>query len=493
MKFIRLATLLFPPLGLLLLWRYRELRLARKIFGTLGIGLWSAIYLAGVVALLVWFNVMEVEWRGGFPPVVTLHKTKPDYDAVDAHRRAQTAAVRVEVSVFSNYWTGFRGPIRDGHYTEQPIRTDWIERPPKLLWKQPCGGGYASFAIADGLAFTIEQRRANEVVAAYDMANGREVWAHSYPAMFTESMGGEGPRATPTWADGKVYSLGGLGDFHCLDARFGRVLWSTNLLTANFAVNTFFGQSAAPLVVDGRLIVQPGGVKNHSVVACDPATGAPVWGALNDRAAYTSPMLVTLAGQRQLLVVTTTRAVGLRVEDGALLWEFPWVVQYDNAIAQPVLAGTNRFVLSAGYGTGAVCVEVVPKAEGQKQKAETEFTTHEVWRNKFLKNKFTSSVFHDGFIYGLDEDILTCLNVATGERQWKDGRYGYGQLLLASGHLVILCGNGDLALVKATAERHIEIARLPALAGKTWNHPALSGGKLLVRNAVEMACYDLTR
>ena len=297
-------------------------------------------------------------------------------------------------------------------------------------------------------------------------------------------MGGEGPRATPTWADGKVYSLGGLGDFRCLDARSGQVIWATNLLTANFAVNTYFAQSAAPLVVDGKLIVQPGGPKNHSIVACDPATGAPVWGALNDHAAYTSPMLVTLAGQRQLLVVTATRAVGLRVEDGALLWEFPWAVQYDNAIAQPVLVGTNRFVLSAGYGTGAVCVEVVPGAENK-------FTTREVWRNKFLKNKFASSVFHDGFIYGLDEDILTCLNAATGERRWKDGRYGYGQLLLASGHLVILCGNGDLALVKATPERHVEIARVPALTGKTWNHPALAGGKLLVRNAVEMAYYDL--
>lgn len=399
MKSIRLATLLLPPLGLVLLWRNRELRLARKIFGTLGIGLWSVLYLAGVVALLVWLDVMEVEWRGGFPPVLTLHKTKPNYDAVEAHRRQQTVPVRVEAGGLTNFWTGFRGPLRDGNYTEQPIRTNWAGHPPKLLWKQPCGGGYASFAVANGLAYTIEQRRANEVVAAYDVATGREVWAHSYPAMFIESMGGEGPRATPTWADGKVYALGGMGDFHCLDARSGKVIWATNLLTANFAVNTYFAQSAAPLVVDGKLIVQPGGVKNRSVVAYDPATGAPVWGSLNDRAAYTSPMLVTLAGRRQLLVVTTTRVVGLRVEDGALLWEFPWVVEFDNAIAQPVLVGTNRFVLSAGYGKGAVCVEVMPKAENS-------FSTREVWRSKFLKNKFTSSVFHDGFIYGLDESIL---------------------------------------------------------------------------------------
>ena len=486
MKSIRLATLLCPPLGLVLLWRNRELRLSRKIFGTLGIALWSVVYLVGIVALLVALHVMEVEWRGGFPPVLTSHKTKPNYDAVEANRTQQKTPARVEIPAtgLTNFWTGFRGPLRDGHYTEQTIRTDWATRPPKLLWKQPCGGGYASFAVADGLAFTIEQRRANEVVAAYDVATGREVWTHSYPALFNESMGGEGPRATPTWSDGKVFSLGGLGDFRCLDARTGRVIWATNMLDAHFAVNTYFAQSAAPLVVDGKLIVQPGGPKNHSVVACDPATGATVWGALGDRAAYASPMLVTLAGQRQLLVTTTTRAVGLRVEDGALLWEFPWAVQFDNSIAQPMITGTNRFALSGGYGAGAVGVEIIAKAGGG-------FTAREIWRNKFLKNKFASSVVQDGFIYGLDEEILTCLNAATGARQWKDGRYNYGQLLLASGHLVILCGNGDLALVKATPERHLEIARVPALSGKTWNHPAFVGGKLLVRNAVEMACYDL--
>ena len=156
MKSIRLATLLCPPLGLVLLWRNRELRLGRKIFGTLGIALWSVVYLVGIVALLVALHVMEVEWRGGFPPVLTSHKTKPNYDAVEANRTQQKTPVLVEIPApgFTNFWTGFRGPLRDGHYTEQTIRTDWATRPPKLLWKQPCGGGYASFAVADGLAFT---------------------------------------------------------------------------------------------------------------------------------------------------------------------------------------------------------------------------------------------------------------------------------------------------------------------------------------------------
>jgi outer membrane protein assembly factor BamB len=196
-----------------------------------------------------------------------------------------------------------------------------------------------------------------------------------------------------------------------------------------------------------------------------------------------SPMIVNLAGRRQLLVVMAQRAVGLDLADGRLLWEFPWEVSYDNNIAQPVLVGTNRLVLSAGYGKGAVCVELSESTNG--------FAAIEIWRNRNLKNKFTSSVLHEGHIYGLDEDILVCLDAATGGRKWKDGRYGYGQLLLADGHLVILGGDGELALVKASPERLIEVARFPALRGKTWNHPAIADGRLFVRNAVEMACFEL--
>src|SRR6185295_7984634 len=145
------------------------------------------------------------------------------------------------------------------------------------------------------------------------------------------------------------------------------------------------------------------------------------------------------------------------------LWEFPWVVLQGNRnIAQPLLLGGDRVLLSAGYGTGCVAVEV--------QKTKSGFTAEELWRNKFLKNKFTSSVFWNGFIYGLDEDILTCLDAATGERKWKEGRYGYGQLLLASGHLVVLTGAGELALVNATPDAHHELARFQAIHGKTWNH-----------------------
>jgi outer membrane protein assembly factor BamB len=239
--------------------------------------------------------------------------------------------------------------------------------------------------------------------------------------------------------------------------------------------------AAAPLVVDDKLIVLPGGPAGKSVVAYDKKTGAPVWHALDDKAAYTSPMLVTLAGRRQVLVVTAKRAVGLAPEDGALLWEYPWSTSYDINAGQPVIVDADRFILSAGYGHGAALVRVA--------RAGDAFSASRVWENNRMKNKFTSSVLHEGHIYGLDEAILACMNVETGELKWKGGRYGYGQIVLAAGHIIVAAENGDVALVRATPERHDELVRFSAIEGKTWNHPAISDGILLVRNTTEMSAF----
>jgi outer membrane protein assembly factor BamB len=491
MKRIRLATLLFPPLGILWMWRESTLSLGRKLLGTFTTLLYSILYAAGIILVLMQFTPLEVEWRGGFPPVLTFVKTKPDYRAVEAHRGTQTNRTLVNLgdaqAGSGAYWTDFRGPNRDGHYSERPIRTNWPAGGLRKLWSQPIGGGYASFVVADGRAFTIEQRREHEAVTAYEVATGRELWAHSYPAAFSESMGGDGPRATPTYHEGRVYSLGAQGEFVCLDAASGKLIWRKDVLEEARAAVLYFGMSTSPLIVDDTVVVlsgePPAGGTNRTVLAYDKVNCQRRWAALDDKQAYTSPMLVTLAGERQLLVVTATRIVGLKPEGGALLWEIPWRVQYDNAIAQPVIAGTNRFIISAGYGGGAMLVEV--------SRAGSSFSARQVWKNQNLKNKFNSSVFWNGFVYGLDEGILTCLDAATGRRQWKEGRYGYGQLLLAGGHLIVLSGEGELVLVRANPERHEELARFPAIRGKTWNHPAIADGKILVRNAVEMACFEI--
>ena len=485
MKKIRIVSLLFPPWGLILLWRSDQIALRRKILGAIGLGLYSGIYAGAVAALLMCFTGLELEWRGGFPPVLTWHKTHPDYNAVEASRRVQPATPATpQAPVAQVDWPGFRGPHRDGCYEEIPIATHWPSNGLRPLWKQPIGGGYSSFAIAGGRAFTIEQRRAQEAVTAYDVETGRELWASAYPADFNEMMGGEGPRATPFFSEGKLYSLGAMGDLLCLEAASGKVIWKVNILSDNQASLMYYGMASSPLVVQEKLIVQVGGPNGKSVVAYDKLTGKHIWSALDDGCAYASPMLVQLAGREQLLVVTDRRAVGLQVSDGALLWAMPWIVKQRNRDnAQPVILGTNRFMLSAGYGTGSEAVEVSRTPNG--------FEAGPLWQNTLMKNKFTSSIFWQGYIYGLDEDRLVCLDAQTGERKWKDGLYGYGQVVEAGGCLIVLSGEGQLALVKASPDHYQELAHFQAIEGKTWNHPAMAGGKVLVRNELQMACFDL--
>lgn len=383
----------------------------------------------------------------------------------------------------SAYWTDFRGPLRDGHYRQQTIRTDWPSDGLKPVWKEPVGGGYASLVIANGRAFTIEQRGPQEVVAAYDVASGRELWTNGWNAEFREFMGGDGPRATPTWADGRVYALGAQGELRSIEEATGRTVWRTNILEDAGARNLQWGMSASPLIVSNTVVVLPGGPSGQSVVAYDRASGKRAWSAQGDQQAYSSPMLVTLAGVQQILVFSAARLMGLAPDGSRVLWEYPWKTQFDINASQPLVVGDRRLFLSTGYGTGAAVIELTRNGDG--------LSIREVWRNIRMKNQFTSSVLQDGYIYGLDENILACVDAATGDLKWKGGRYGYGQVMLASGHLIVLTEDGNLALVRATPERHDERVRFPVLEGKTWNHPAMSDGLLLVRNLAEMAAFDL--
>jgi outer membrane protein assembly factor BamB len=505
-----LAAVLLPPLGLVLLWMRPGIRIPRKILGSL------VLVILGVVYLHKFFGLrMEMDGTG-VRPILSFNRPESHYAALEENREQQrqtlpqvstTRPIQTQASEITKenhssakvtakpatvvpslrspaaYWTDFRGPARDGRYTEMKIGTHWPSQGPPLLWRQPAGGGYASFVIAGGHAFTIEQRRNQEVVVAYEVETGRELWTHAWDAEFRESMGGDGPRATPTWHSGRLYALGAQGELRCLDAENGKQVWTVNILNDNQATNITWGMAASPLIVDEKVIVLPGGPAGKSVVAYDKFSGIPIWKALDDQQAYTSPMLVTLAGRRQILVVSARRAMGLTVENGTLLWDYPWVTEYGINSAQPMILGGNRFFISAGYGHGSAVVEIVSNGE--------QFSAKTVWENTRMKNKFTSSVLENGYLYGLDEAILACIQADTGELKWKSGRYGYGQVLLAGDHLIVLSESGELALVKATPEGYQELARFQAIEGKTWNHPALAGGRLLVRNANQMACFDL--
>ncbi len=513
------SSLLLPPLGLLLLWARKGTGVGVKLLGSIAI----LAVTAGILHIGFGFR-LQVDGSGWRPRFATrgreahdsaLERNRARQRARDPEPTARRAAAPVDagpatapLSGMSRtsrttpaetaapepvgtprddvraYWSDFRGPKRDGRYEASPILTTWPEYGLRLLWRQPVGGGYASFVAAGGRLFTIEQRRQQEVLASYDLETGREHWSEGWDADFREAMGGDGPRATPTWDGGRVYGLGATGALRCVDAETGELLWERNILSENGARNIPWAMSASPLIVDDKVIVLPGGAEGRSIVAYDKMTGERIWSALDDRQAYTSPMLVTLAGRRQILVVSARRAMGVTVDDGTLLWEYPWTTSYDANIAQPVLLGQDRVFLSAGYGHGAAVFEVRRTGES--------FSTRARWENIRMKNKFTSSILHEGYLYGLDEAILACVDAETGELMWKGGRYGHGQVVFGSGHLIVLTEGGDLVLVEATPERHAERARFPAISGKSWNHPIIADGRLVVRNTTEMAAFDIS-
>lgn len=470
------ATLLFPPAGLILLWLRQGTKWWKKVLASFPVLVFCLVYV--MLGLFAGIQLNIIEPTGGMDGIMF---TQSRYDQIPASREPVTVDATLVDEEFGAYWTQFRGPNRDGKYDQTPILTDWPEAGPLQLWKQPCGGGYSSFAIANGIAYTIEQRGEQEFAVAYEFVSGREVWTHSWTANFFESLGGGGPRSTPTWDDGRVYVAGATGELWCLDAETGDVIWNKNI--QENATNFYYGVSGSPLIVDDMLIVQPSGKEGASFIAFNKTNGEKIWSALEEKNEYASPVVVTLAGQRQIVSYTDKRYVGLNIEDGALLWDHP--VQNPNAVhmVQPLLIDENRVFHSASYGTGCEMFSVTQD--------NGVFKAERLWKNNRMKNKFASSILHDGFIYGLDESIFSCMNPENGERVWKGGRYGYGQFLFASGHIVLITERGDLVLMKATPDGHQELARAPAIEGKTWNAPAMSDGFLLVRNAAEMACYDL--
>lgn len=446
----------------------------------------SGCIVAGTLAV----TIEGLECSGDMGIIIRRRFGDKRADILAAHRQGQAHLdVATIIPSFADPTLDFpeyRGRRRDGVVAGPPLNRDWSAHPPRCLWRQPVGGGYAQFAISGNTAVTIEQRGGDEAVVCYDTETGRERWQHSYPARFTEVMGGEGPRATPTISEGKVYSLGATGALACLDQASGRPDWTVNILEGN--ENVRWGMSGSPLVFDNVVVVNPGaqndGNKGKAVVALNRKTGQRIWASGEAPAGYSSPMLATLAGRRQIVLLDGDRIAGYDPEGAGVLWSYAWKTQYGINVSQPLILEGDRIFITAGYGMGGAMLQVL-QSDGQ-------WSIRELWKKPTMRCKFTSPVYYRGHIYGLDEGILACIDIETGQRKWRDGRYEHGQLVLTDDLLVILSETGKLALVEATPDGHHQLGTLPAVEGaKTWNPPALAAGKVFVRNAEEMACYDL--
>jgi len=375
-------------------------------------------------------------------------------------------------------WPGFRGPNRDGIIHGVKIKTDWKKQPPKELWRRQIGPGCSSVAINGSLLYTQEQRGDEEVVACYNLSTGNPVWIHNDKARFWDSHAGAGPRGTPTYSNGRLYTFGATGILNALDALSGDLIWSRNAATDTGAENSGWGFTSSPLVVDSLVIVAVSG----ELAAYDLATGKPSWTGPDGGKGYSSPHLLTIDGIPQIVLMSDTGAISLAPSGGNLLWKYLWPL--DDRILQPAMTDDGDLLMCGSIQDGIRRLSFTHTKD--------EWNIKDVWTSKGLKPYFNDFIVHKGHAYGFDGLTIGCVTLEDGKRKWRGGRYG-GQLILLADQdiLLVLSEKGDLVLVSANPDKFTELTRYPALKGKTWNHPVVVNDVLVVRNSQEMIAFRL--
>lgn len=386
-----------------------------------------------------------------------------------------------EAIVTAAEWPGFRGPNRDGVIRHVQIKTDWNQSPPSQMWRRPVGPGWSSFSVRGDLLYTQEQRGDEEIVGCYRVSTGEPVWRHKDPIRFYESNGGAGPRGTPTIDGNRIYALGATGMLNALNATTGKLLWQHNAATDTKREVPMWGISSSPLIVDDHVIVSLYG----TLAAYDKMTGAAKWIGPIHGGSYSSPHLVTVNGVTQVVILSAPGAVAVNPKDGSLLWEHQWE---GGAIVQPGITADGDILINGMAATGGLGTRrLAIKQNGDAWQID------ERWTSNGLKPYFNDLVVHKGHAYGFDGAILSAIDLSDGKRKWKGGRYGNGQMVLLADQdlLLVISEEGELALVSATPDGYKELAKIPALNAKTWNHPVIVNDVLLLRNGEEMVAYRL--
>ncbi len=381
-------------------------------------------------------------------------------------------------------WPAFRGGNRDGRQRGVHLETDWSTHPPEQLWKTQVGPGWSSFAVAGGLLFTQEQRGPNEAVVCYDASTGQELWVHEEETRFSEALGGPGPRATPTLAEGSLFAMGANGLLTRLDPTSGEVIWQKDLREVADRQPPTWGFSSSPLVIDGVVIVHAGGKEQMGTLALDVESGDLRWSAPAGDHSYSSPQPVVIDEQQLVLMLTNDGMRVLEPANGKQTMNYEWKIESYRAL-QPQDIGENHLLVPSGIGVGLRRIHITSHGDTLKSK--------DLWTSLHLDPDFNDFVVHKNHAYGFDGAIFACIGLDDGKRRWKKGRYGKGQVLLLAdaGVLLIISETGEVVLLKADPDGHEKLAEIPALDGKTWNHPVVVGDRLYVRNSQEAACFRL--
>jgi outer membrane protein assembly factor BamB len=453
------------------------------------------ITLGAVIAVLVVANLtLEIRGvSGAMVPIIGLRGG----GAPAVESGAAGSAGSVDLVTTTPYdFAGYLGSDRSLRIDNVELARDWEAEPPELLWKEPVGSGWGGFAVVNGFAATLEERGGVEMVTLYDVETGDLEWATEIGGEFAHPLGGQGPRSTPLIHEGVVYAMGVRGHLVALDGATGSIIWERDVLAdygislAEEDANVAYGRPTSPLVIGDNLVVGVGGSASRrvSVVAYQKAHGEVAWEAGNHNVSMASPGYGVLAGVPQILMVNENFVTGHDASTGEVLWEFGWpgVTAADSNVSQAVPVAPDKVFVSKGYGSGAALYRLVPNGDGS-------FTPEQEWHSaRVLRTKLTNVAIKGGHAYGLSEGVLECVDLATGERVWKAGRYGHGQILMVGDALLVLSEEGELFLVEATPEsRNTVLGQFQAIDGHTWNTFALYGSTVVVRNATEAAAYRL--
>jgi len=424
----------------------------------------------------------DLHWRWTRTPEERLLAQAGDEPSASTSGSNAPAAATDKGAATTADWPGFRGPQRDGVVRGVRIDTDWAQKPPAAIWRRPIGPGWSSFAVRGNLFYTQEQRGEHEIVSCYDLTTGKPVWTHRDAARFYESNGGAGPRGTPTLSNDRVYTFGATGILNALDIRNGAAVWSRNAASDTKTKTPLWGFASSPLLVNDVIIVAAA----SSLAAYDISNGNPRWFGPGGIGGYSSPHLVTIAGVVQVLLLNGEGMISVNPTDGTVLWKHVWE---GDSIVQPGITADGDILIGSGSGLGSE-VGVLRLAVN---KGANGWTATQRWTSAGLKPYFNDFVVHKDLAFGFDGSSLACIDLKDGSRKWKGGSFGHGQILLLADQdlLIVVSEEGELALVRATADQFAEMARFKAIEGKTWNHPVVAGDVLLVRNSEEMAAFRL--
>jgi len=382
-------------------------------------------------------------------------------------------------------WPGWMGPNRDGTSVEK----DWDPRGLKVLWRKDIGAGYAGVSVVGDRVYTMGNAEGKDTVRCLLATDGKLVWQHRYPCK-GGGAGWPGTRLTPLVDEGRVITMSLKGQMHCLDAQTGHVTWRVDAPRALGAKGGRHGFSSHP-VIDGKRLFVELGARGGSIVAFDKTDGTVLWRSGRFGVGHSSPVVRTIGGRRQLVVWTGSALVGMKVEDGGVLWQFMTKVQFTCNIPTPVFQGDRVFISSVYYNRRGTLLDL---SRG-KPKA--------LWHTKTLQSHCSPAVVYRDHLYGFDgwvnaaragKGTLRCVDLKTGRATWSKKGFGTGSVMIADGKLILLGDRGDLAVAEATPSRFTPLARAKVLNGRCWGMPVLSGGRIYCRSwEGKLVCVDVRK